>query len=375
MKDKLFFLIAFFILLCSHGASLYAAQTAAEGGLVSSNDSIPYKEERVIYYNSDSTLHFGATLTLPLGKTKAPVVILVSGTGPQNRDGEMAGHKIFATIADYLTRRGIAVLRSDDRGVGETNGTYNTATTADFATDVLTAITYLKSRHDIDTHKIGLIGHSEGGAVISIAASKSKDVTFMISLAGLATEGLTSLIRQNEDLIAAAKMPDYDKKRYNEINTLMFNVAYKYAESDSLEEKLNETYATWKIKDTQFFDSLNVGGYDHFRFPLYSYVKTATGPWYRFFIRYNPKEYLSKVHIPVLALNGDRDIMVACEQNLGNFKKYLSANKDVTTIVLPGLNHLFLPCETGTQDEYAKIKAPFSEKALQIMYAWIQKHI
>ena len=374
MKNRSFFIVLLFILLCNKGVSLYAAHSA-KLSLISSNDSIPYKEEKVIYYNSDSTLHFGATLTLPFGESKAPVVILVSGTGPQNRDGEMAGHKIFATIADYLSHRGIAVLRSDDRGVGETNGTYNTATTADFAADVLTAIAYLKSREDIDSHKIGLIGHSEGGAVISIAASESKDVSFMISLAGLATDGLTSLIRQNEDIIAAAKIPDYNKKRYNEINGLMFRVAYKYAESDSLEQKLNETYNSWKIKDTEYFKSLKIEEYDHFRFPIYSYVQSAIGPWYRFFIRYNPKEYLSKVRIPVLALNGDKDIMVAYDQNLGNFKKYLSANKDVTTIVLPGLNHLFLPCETGTQDEYAKIKSSFSEKALRIMCDWIEKHL
>ncbi len=374
MKNRSFFIVLLFILLCNKGVSLYAAHSA-KLSLISSNDSIPYKEEKVIYYNSDSTLHFGATLTLPFGESKAPVVILVSGTGPQNRDGEMAGHKIFATIADYLSHRGIAVLRSDDRGVGETNGTYNTATTADFAADVLTAIAYLKSRQDIDSHKIGLIGHSEGGAVISIAASESKDVSFMISLAGLATDGLTSLIRQNEDIIAAAKIPDYNKKRYNEINGLMFRVAYKYAESDSLEQKLNETYNSWKIKDTEYFKSLKIEEYDHFRFPIYSYVQSAIGPWYRFFIRYNPKEYLSKVRIPVLALNGDKDIMVAYDQNLNNFKKYLSANKDVTTIVLPRLNHLFLPCETGTQDEYAKIKSSLSEKALRIMYDWIEKHL
>ncbi len=332
-----------------------------------------YREENIIYYNVDSTLHFGATLSLPLNVTKAPVVIIVSGTGPQNRDGEMAGHKMFAEIADYLSNRGIAVLRTDDRGVGQTNGLYNKATTEDFANDVLTAVEYLKTRKEINKKKIGALGHSEGAAAISIAASKSKDIAFMISMGGLATDGLTALLRQNKDIVAAAPMPDYNKKRYNEINDLMFHVAYKYAASDSMEAKLNETYNNWKVKDDAYFKSLNVGEYDHFRFPIYPYVKNATGPWYRFFISYDPQKYLSKVKIPVLALNGEKDIMSACDMNLGNFKKYLKHDKDVTTIALPGLNHLFLPCKTGAQEEYRTIKAPVSENALNIIYEWIKK--
>lgn len=336
-------------------------------------DAITYREDSVLFYNADSTLHFGATLTFPQKVRKAPVVILVSGTGKQDRDGTMAGHRMFADIAHYLGNRGIAVLRMDDREVGETNGVYETSTTADFATDVLTAIDYLKTRKDLKLGKIGLIGHSEGGAVISIVASRSKDIAFMISLSGLATDGLTSVIRQNEDIVATAPIPDYNKKRFNEINDLMFHTAYRYACSDSMEVKLNQVFNEWKIKDDAYFKSLNVGEYDHFRFPIYMYVRQATGAWYRFFIRYHSQEYLSKVTVPVLALNGDKDIMVAYDQNLGNFKKYLTASRDVITRVLPGLNHLFLPCEKGTQDEYAKIEGSFSEEALEIMYSWIKK--
>jgi pimeloyl-ACP methyl ester carboxylesterase len=331
-----------------------------------------YKEEEVVFHNADS-LHFGATLTLPLKDGKVPVAILVSGTGKQDRDGTIAGHKMFADIADYLGERGIAMLRMDDRGVGDTNGVYETATTADFATDVLTAVNYLKSRKDLKLGKIGLIGHSEGGAAISIAASRSEDIAFMISLSGLATDALTSLIQQNNDLIAATDIPVYNKKRYLDVTTLMLRTAYRYADSDSLEQKLNNVYHSWKEDDEARFKDLHAGEQDHFRFPFYMYVHQAVGPWYRFFIRYNPQEYLSKVKVPVLALNGDKDIMVAYEQNLNNFKKYLTANKDVTTMVLPGLNHLFLPCEKGTQDEYAKIQANFSEEALEIIYSWIKE--
>ncbi|NLI35341.1 MAG: alpha/beta hydrolase [Bacteroidales bacterium] len=333
-----------------------------------------YTSQNVIYYSADKSLHFGATLTIPEKVKKPAVVVLVTGTYPQNRDCVMAGHKMFAEIADYLSSRGIAVLRSDDRGVGQSNGVYETSTTADFADDVLSAVAYLKTRKDINVHEIGLLGHSEGGAVISIAASKSKDVAFMISMAGLATEGLASLIRQNEDLVNAANIPDYDKKRSNDINNRMFQVAYKYADSDSLEAKLNETYTEWKVKDDAYFKTLNIE-FDHFRFPIYSYVNQAKGAWYRFFIRYNPAIYLSKVNIPVLALNGEKDVMVACKPSLDNWKRYLSHNKDVTVVPLPGLNHLFLPCTKGTPDEYATIKAPISKDALEIIYRWIKKRI
>jgi len=333
-----------------------------------------YTSQNLIYYSANKSLHFGATLTIPKNVKKPAVVVLVTGTYPQNRDCDMAGHKMFAEIADYLSSRGIAVLRSDDRGVGQSNGVYETSTTADFADDVLSAVAYLKTRKDINVHKIGLLGHSEGGAVISIAASKSKDVAFMVSMAGLATEGLASLIRQNEDLVDAAKIPDYDKKRYNDINNRMFKVAYKYADSDSLEAQLNETYKVWKVEDDAYFKTLNIE-FDHFRFPIYSYVNQAKGVWYRFFIRYNPALYLSKVNIPVLALNGEKDVMVDCKSSLDNWKKYLLHDKDVTTVALPGLNHLFLPCKKGTPDEYATIKSPISKEALEIIYRWIKKRI
>lgn len=239
----------------------------------------------------------------------------------------------------------------------------------------MTEYGYICIQYNYTEFKIRLIGHSEGGAVISIAASQSKNVAFIISLANLATEGLPSVIRQNEDIVAAANIPDYDKKRYNEINNLMFHVAYKYADSDSLEQKLNETYQTWKVKGDAYFKSPNVGEYDHFRFLIYSYVRQAIGPWYRFFIRYNPEIYLSKVKVPVLALNGDKDIMVAADQKRDNFKRYLAENKDVTTILMPGINHLFLPCKTGKQKEYASLKGPISQEALEIIYHWIKKRI
>lgn len=356
------------IALCFACLSLTAFAT-------SGNEALPYVSRNVVYYNADHSIRFGATLTTPDTLKRHQTVILVSGTGKQDRDGTMAGHKMFGVLADYLTRRGIAVLRVDDRGVGQTTGVYETATTADFASDVLTSIQFLKTLRYVDRKNIGLIGHSEGGAVISIVTARSKDVACMVSIAGLATPGLESLRKQNYDLVEASKLPDYDKRRSNEINNLMFATAYRYAESDSMETKLNETYQEWKKKDDVYFKSLNIE-YDHFRFPIYSYVRSAIGPWYRYFIQYDPGKYLTHVKVPVLAINGDKDLMVACDENLGNFRKYLTAagNKDIKTVVLPGLNHLFQHCITCATSEPATLKEDFAPEALELIGNWLLAH-
>jgi pimeloyl-ACP methyl ester carboxylesterase len=332
-----------------------------------------YTADTVSFTSPDGKITFAGILTTPAGINKVPAVVIISGSYQQDRDGNMAGHPIFAQIAGHLSANGIAVLRLDDRGTGKTTGVYETATTADFAEDALTAIRFLSSIKGIDRNRIGLLGHSEGGAVAAIAAAKSKDVKFIVSIAGLATSGYESLVRQNEDLVNSSALSDADKKRSNEINGIMFKIAFKYAKSDSLENMLNKSYAEWKVKDDAHFKTLNIP-YDHFRFPIYSYVHTAIGPWYRYFVRYNAAETLRKVHVPVLALNGDKDIMVNGEVNLTNWKNYSAAggNRKVKTVLIAGLNHLFLPCQACTQAEYKSIRASFSVTALEIITRWVQ---
>ncbi|QDW24179.1 alpha/beta fold hydrolase [Pedobacter sp. KBS0701] len=332
--------------------------------------------DSVTFKSTDGKITFGGTFSKPEGKKSFPTVVIVSGTGKQDRDGTMAGHKIFLEIASYLNKNGIAVLRTDDRGTGKTNGTYETATTKDFADDALAAITYLHTRTDINRAKIGLMGHSEGGAVISLAAARSKEVKFLISLAGLAMGGFDAQIKQNEDLVAHSALPDYDKKRSNDINRIMFETALRYANSDSMEVKLNDAYKRWKLKDDIYFKTLNIQ-FDHFRFPVYSFINNSTGPWYRYFIQYDAKRTIAKIKVPILALNGDKDLMVAADENLSNWKNYslTGGNKKVTTMKLPGLNHLFLACVTCDNAEISKIKTGFSEDALLIIKNWIKKTI
>ena len=333
-----------------------------------------YKADSVTFTNADHSIRFSGTLTEPSTPKDFPTVVILSGTGKQDQDGNMAGHKEFKEIAEYLASKGIAVLRMDDRGTGNTTGVYETSTTGDFAEDALTAINYLKTRKEIDKAKIGLIGHSEGGAAMSIAASKSDDIKFLVSIAGLAMSGYNSLIKQNEDIVNASTLHDYDKKRSNDIDSLMFQTALKYADSADMEKKMNETYDAWKKKDSVYFASLHIE-FDHFRFPIYSYVHMATGPWYRYFVKYNAEKVMSKIKVPILALNGDKDLMVSYKENLDNWKKYPAegGNYDVTTYILPNLNHLFLPCQTCTIQEYAQIKSGFSPEALKIIADWINK--
>lgn len=322
----------------------------------------------VEYYNADSSIHFGGTLTLPAGLRSFPAVVIVSGTGKQDRDGTMAGHKMFKVIAEYLSNNGIAVLRVDDRGAGTTTGDYNKATTADFAADAVTAARFLKAYKGVKA--VGLIGHSEGGAAAYMAAIKSKDIQFIISLAGLATTGLKALQQQNRAIVSSAGIPILMQQRFNQLNDIIFDTAYAYAASPDMEAHLRNAYALWNAADLAKGekDSVYAKSRDHFFFPLESYIMQATGPWYRYHIRFDPVPYLKKVNVPVLAFNGDKDIMVNADENLGNYKRYV---KNATVIKVPGLNHLFQHCVTCTMQEPAKLQEDFAPEVLKEMAAWI----
>lgn len=327
----------------------------------------------VEFKNAAGDISIGATISVPTGYNSRNAVVIVSGGGMQDRDGKMAGHLWFKVLADYFNTRGLTVLRMDDRGVGKTTGKYDQATTADFAADALSAVKYLFSRKDLQLKKVGLVGHSEGGAASAIAAAQSKDVAFLISLSGLALDGMTSLKTQNEDLVNASQLKDYDKNRSNEINNLMFAVARKYADSANMEQKLNETYAEWKKNDDVYFKTLNIQ-FDHFRFPVYSYVMNAVKPWYRYFLKFDPSAFLPLVKVPILAINGDKDLMVRSKINLENWKKLPAkgGNKDVTVKEIPGLNHLLQHCTTCQPQEYASLKETIAVEVLNEIGNWLK---
>lgn len=337
---------------------------------------LPYRAEDVQFSSAGDSIRFGGTLTHPPGQGRVPAVVILSGTGPQTRNGAPgpSGHQPFEVLADYLTRRGFAVLRTDDRGVGNTSGRYDQATTADFARDALAAVRYLRQRPDIDPAHVGLLGHSEGGAAAMMAAAESPDVAFVVSLAGLLTPGLQALLFQNAELVRVALISAREKQRYSELNDLMFRTAYQYAASPELEAQLRTTYQTWKTQDDARLVADKVTN-DHFRFPIDSYVRQATGPWYRYHIRFDPAPYLAKVKVPVLALNGDRDLLVDYH-GLATVATTLrqAGNKDVTTQVLPDLNHLLQPCRTCLASEYNDLDTTLDPAVLRLVGDWLARH-
>lgn len=330
--------------------------------------SYNYKSEDVYFTNSKANnIKLVGTLTLPKNVKKPAVAILISGSGPQNRNSEIFNHRPFLVIADYLTNNGIAVLRFDDRGVAKSEGTQKGATSKDFATDVEAAVKYLKTRNDIDTKKIGLIGHSEGGLIASMVVSKNKDVVFVVLLASPGVDGGEVLRTQTKKALELAGSSqehiDFNDKLSNEIYSLVKSIS----NVDNL--KLEITNHLKKASEiaplsiaTQLTD-INIK----------NQVKTVTSPWMMYFIKTNPKQFLEKVTCPVLAINGAKDFQVIADLNLNGIKSALSKNKDVTIKKLEGLNHLFQTCETGAFNEYAQIEETFSPKALEIIKNWINK--
>jgi fermentation-respiration switch protein FrsA (DUF1100 family) len=316
----------------------------------------PYRDEEVSYDNKAQNVTLAATLTLPQGKGPFPAVVLITGSGPQDRDETLLGHKPFLILSDYLTRHGIAVLRADDRGTGKSTGVFGTATTADFATDTEAGIAYLKTRPEVDAHKIGLIGHSEGGVIAPMIAARDKDVAFIVLMAGTGVPGDQILVAQGEAIeVASGKSPEEAAKHAVKEREMLTLVETEKDDS-VLEKKLREKMAG-DVPDAQ----------------IGAAIKQITSPWFRYFLTYDPATALRKVTCPVLAINGEKDKQVLPSQNLPPIRKALqeSGNKHFEVDELPGLNHLFQTAESGALAEYAEIEETISPVALEKMSSWI----
>jgi fermentation-respiration switch protein FrsA (DUF1100 family) len=330
----------------------------------------PYSEEEVTFENAKAGITLAGTLTLPSKEGVFPAVVLITGSGPQNRDEELMGHKPFLVIADYLTKNGIAVLRFDDRGTAASKGNFKTATSVDFSTDVSSAVSYLLSRKEINKKKIGLIGHSEGGIIAPMVANSNKDIAFIVLLAGTGIPGDQLLLLQQQLIGKASGISDGDLQKAREINTHVFEIVSKSTNPEQLKPELTD-YLTQSLKDIP--DSQKPKGMSDADL-VKMQVDQIASPWMVYFIKYNPAVALEKVKCPVLALNGEKDLQVPPKENLEAIKKALDKgrNKKVTTIELPGLNHLFQECKTGSPSEYASIEQTFSPKALTEVLKWIQ---
>lgn len=331
---------------------------------------VPYYAEEVTFRNAEADISLSGTLTLPEQKGCFPVVVLISGSGPQNRDQELFGHKPFLVIADYLTRNGIAVLRFDDRGVGQSEGNILTATSADLATDVESAVAYVKTRKEINKKKIGLIGHSEGGMIAPMVAAKADDVNFIVLLAAPGIQGNKLLLLQQELIAKAMGMPEADLKPHLERNATLFERVIQSNDDQKLITTLSNIISESFAKDSS---AALPKGMTKEEFVSVQVNQIVT-PWMLYFIRFNPAMVLERVKCPVLALNGEKDLQVPPEENLTAIENALKkgGNKQVTAKELPRLNHMFQTCETGLLTEYATIQETFSPIALNEILSWIQ---
>ncbi len=332
----------------------------------------PYKEEEVTF-ESKGGVKLAGTLTYPSSGENFPAVVMVTGSGPQNRDEEIMGHKPFLVIADYLTRQGIAVLRYDDRGTNSSTGDYAKATTLDNADDALAGIKFLETipiaiGKKINSKKIGVIGHSEGGIVAPMIAAKNKDVAFIIMLAGSGLSGDKILNMQRELICRAEKMNEDSLKMDIALSEKVFAVIKKEKDnkkaSDEIRKLIMESIPDSLKKDMK--TSIKIS----------QQIASVTSPWMRFFITYDPQQSLKKVKCPVLALIGEKDLQVPAKENIPAIENALkkAKNKDYTVKEMPGLNHLFQHCTTGSPTEYANIEETFSPEVLDMMAKWILKH-
>lgn len=332
----------------------------------------PYNEEQVAIENPTAKVTLAGTLTTPDGPGPHPAVVLITGSGGQDRDETVFEHKPFLVIADYLTRRGIAVLRCDDRGIGTSTGTMSEATSVDFASDISAAVKWLRTRRNIRRDRIGLIGHSEGAIIASMIASGSPDISFIVLLAGPSIPGSEIIIRQDSLISLANGVPGEDVAADADNNRTLFEISRR--EPDTMKarlaiEELLLEYARMRNKQERPDSVLHQ--------EVARMARRITQPWMRFFLHYDPIDALRKVRCPILALNGEKDLQVPAEINLQGIERAgrEARNPDVTVKLMPGLNHLFQTAKTGSPIEYVSLEETFSPDALAVMGEWITARV
>lgn len=319
----------------------------------------PYREEEVTYANQAGGNTLAGTLTIPPGKGPFTAVLLIAGSGPNDRDESLLGHKPFLVLSDYLTRKDIVVLRADKRGIGKSTGDLATATTADFASDAEAGVAYLKTRAEADPRKLGLIGHSEGGVVAPMVAASDPGVAFVVMMAGDGVPGDRIVAEQTRLLTEAAGASKEKAVEGAAGERELLALVETERDETVLEKKLHEKLAADGVPEAQIGSS----------------IMALTSPWFRYFLTYDPATALRKVACPVLAINGSLDLQVPPAQNLPAIRKALKegGNKHFEIDELPGLNHLFQTAKTGTPAEYAQIEETLSPVALDKIASWILK--
>ena len=335
----------------------------------------PYDEAEVSYENAKAGVRLAGTLTLPRSKGPHPAALLISGSGQQDRDETILGHKPFLVLADYLTRRGVAVLRVDDRGVGGSAAGPNLAkaTSEDFAGDVLSGIEFLKGRKDIDPKRIGLIGHSEGGMIAPMVASRSADVAYIVLLAGPGLRAEEGFAAQLSAIAKAGGSGDETIAWNQKLLKQIFSVMREEKDDAVAGRKVREIRAKM-VGELSEAERKRLGLADD---ALEGVIQVMLTPWFRFFTAYDPRATLLKVSVPVLAVNGGLDLQVVpATRHLAAIEEALKAgkNKDYEVRELPKLNHLFQTTETGSPAEYGRLEETFSPAALKVIGDWVVRH-
>lgn len=347
----------------------------------------PYKSEEVEFDNKDKSIHFGATFTIPssggrlneAGKTIYPVVILITGSGKQDRDETMFEHKPFAIIADYFTKKGIAVLRMDDREMGKSTGDFMNSTTFDFVKDIEAGIDYLKGRQEVDIQNIGLLGHSEGGLIAPILASKRDDIKFMVLMAAPGLKFTELMEQQNVNVLVSQGISqkiieDMKPMLRDLVNTIITAPDTSIARINGI-----KIFNTWQENQSRTVVKNTTGVTDEAS--MNNYIKkrvfNLNVPWYATIMKIDPSIYLTALKCSVLAINGEKDIQVDAKANLAAIGKYLkqSASMDFEVKSFKGLNHLFQHCKKCTFEEYLDIEETIAPEVLEFIGNWISERV
>ena len=341
-------------------------------------EPFPYVAEDVSYPNPDGGHTMAGTFTRPAEGGPFPAVILISGSGPQDRNEALMGHRPFLVLSDHLTRRGIAVLRYDDRGVGQSTGNFATATSPDFASDALAAVAYLKARDDVNPAAIGLAGHSEGGLIAPIAAVESADVSYIVLMAGTGVNGERILYAQGALIARAAGASEEAIAKNQEGQRAVFEVIKSEPDLERageavgamvrtlLEEATDEERAQSGVTDAASLEAA-----------VNTQVQQVNTPWFRYFLTYEPATMIEQVKVPVLAINGEKDLQVPYEENLREIEAALQrgGNTRYEIHAFPDLNHLFQHSETGAPSEYQAIEETWSVEVMEVIADWILKTV
>lgn len=325
----------------------------------------PYIVEEVEIFNPETNVKLAGTLTAPYDYKCDKIVILVSGSGLQNRNEEILGHKPFLVLSDYLTRDGIAVIRYDDRGFAKSTGDAINATTYDLSLDAESVVKFIKNDSRLKDMKIGIIGHSEGGMIAPMIAARNSDVDFVVMLAGPAVNIWQLMSRQNYDVLKSNGIPEDIAKQYAQLASKTYKILND--KKSSIDDKKAKVRTIMNE-----MEKLAPSGYDEGT--LQANLDGLFTPWMSYFINFNPQYYLCKVKVPVLALNGDKDVQVYSKDNLAGVEKAMkkAKNSDYKILELKGLNHLFQKCIFGSPNFYGRNEETFNEDAMKTIAEWIK---